>query len=147
MEIIHTNNIINKILVSNMDHSENDCFLIAVMTHGSKGKLYAYDTHYKYKEMWSPFYTSHCPSLKEKPKIFLIQACQGKLVDHGVTLESGFINNNIPTDNDSLTLNKITTKLSFLQTEEDYFPYQPVHEFHFLTVFSTPPGKKELYTN
>lgn len=64
--------------VSNADHSEEDCLLIAVMTHGDeKDVLYAKDEEYQVDELWENFTVMNCPTLAAKPKIFLIQACRG----------------------------------------------------------------------
>jgi len=60
------------------DHSEEDCLLIAVMTHGEeKDVLYAKDEEYQVEELWENFTVMNCPTLAAKPKIFLIQACRG----------------------------------------------------------------------
>lgn len=68
-----------------MDHTDNDCFLLAMMSHGSTdGKIYAYDEKYSAQDLWSPFIGTNCETLIGKPKLFFIQACRGKLVDPGV---------------------------------------------------------------
>lgn len=59
--------------VSSLDHSDSDCILIAVMTHGDNGILYARDEHYSVKKLWAPFSPLHCPTLAGKPKLFFIQ--------------------------------------------------------------------------
>lgn len=59
--------------VSEKDHSDSDCLVIAVLTHGGEGKLYANDYPYLTDELWSPFAGDKCPTLAGKPKIFFIQ--------------------------------------------------------------------------
>lgn len=59
--------------VSNMDHSEADCFLIVVMSHGDNGVIYARDHTYPPDTLWMPFTGDNCPSLAGKPKLFFIQ--------------------------------------------------------------------------
>lgn len=112
-----------------------------MLTHGDQGKLYAYDGDYKYEELWSRFYASHCPTLKGKPKIFIVQACQGNLFDEGFTLERNLNvpinNNNTNNNNTDISLNQFLTNKP---EEIDYFPYQPVKEHDFLIIFSTQPG-------
>ncbi|CAG9096424.1 Caspase-1 [Plutella xylostella] len=71
-----------------MDHSDFDCLLIAVLTHGEMGLLYAKDTHYKPDNLWYYFTADKCPTLAGKPKLFFIQACQGDKLDGGVTLKN-----------------------------------------------------------
>jgi len=54
-----------------------DCFVCCVMSHGEEGHVFGSDgLPVLIKDMMSPF--KPCPQLTGKPKIFLIQACQGK---------------------------------------------------------------------
>ncbi|XP_026742651.1 caspase-1-like [Trichoplusia ni] len=101
---------------ADMDHSDSDCLLIAVLTHGELGMLYAKDTHSKPENLWYYFTGDKCPTLAGKPKLFFIQACQGDKLDGGVTLSR------TETDGSPSTSYKI-----------------PVHA-DFLIVFSTVPG-------
>ncbi|XP_028176285.1 caspase-1-like [Ostrinia furnacalis] len=100
-----------------MDHSDSDCLLIAVLTHGELGMLYAKDTHYKPDNLWYYFTADKCPTLAGKPKLFFIQACQGDKLDGGITLV-----NRTETDGSSNTQYRI-----------------PIHA-DFLIVYSTVPG-------
>jgi caspase-like apoptosis-related cysteine protease len=60
--------------VSKDDHKNEDCIVVAVLTHGEgKNKLYAYDDVYKSDMLWSSFTGDVCPSLAGKPKIFIVQ--------------------------------------------------------------------------
>lgn len=110
---------INKYIrqLADMDHSEHDCLLIAVLTHGEMGMLYAKDTHYKPDNLWGYFTGDKCPSLAGKPKLFFIQACQGDKLDGGITMT-----NRTETDGSSTASYRI-----------------PVFA-DFLIVFSTVPG-------
>ncbi|XP_018320704.1 caspase-1 isoform X2 [Agrilus planipennis] len=74
------------LLSSQYDHSDSDCFLMAVLSHGELGILFAKDTPYKPDSLWTSFTADRCPSLAGKPKMFFIQACQGDRLDGGVTL-------------------------------------------------------------
>lgn len=109
---------INKYIqqTAEMDHSDNDCLLVAVLTHGEMGMLYAKDTHYKPDNLWYYFTADKCPTLAGKPKLFFIQACQGDKLDGGITLSR------TETDGSSNTSYRI-----------------PIHA-DFLIVFSTVPG-------
>ena len=64
------------------DHGQEDCILVAVLSHGELGILYASDQPYKPDRLWSHFSADKCPSLAGKPKLFFIQACQvsGKIM-------------------------------------------------------------------
>jgi len=68
------------------DHSDADCFIMVVLSHGEQGILYAHDTPYNSELLWSAFTADKCPSLAGKPKLFFIQACQGDKLDSGVTM-------------------------------------------------------------
>jgi len=59
------------------DHSDADCLLVTVLTHGTTSNLLAaYDFHYDVWKLWLPFTADKCPSLAGKPKIFIIQVSQ-----------------------------------------------------------------------
>ncbi|CAO1443328.1 unnamed protein product [Diamesa hyperborea] len=74
--------------VSLEDHSNNDCLLVTVMTHGREdGKILAADNDYYVQELWENFIGDNCESLIGKPKLFFIQACRGSMVDPGVLLK------------------------------------------------------------
>ena len=66
---------IDKVLedVALEDHSDADCILIACLSHGELGILYASDHAYKPDKLWAPFNSEACPSLAGKPKLFFIQ--------------------------------------------------------------------------
>jgi caspase-like apoptosis-related cysteine protease len=59
--------------VASEDHSEHDCVLVALMSHGDDGILYAKDQQYKPEKLWSHFTSDQCPTLAGKPKLFFIQ--------------------------------------------------------------------------
>lgn len=103
--------------ISQMDHADHDCLLIAILSHGELGYIYARDVQYKLDSIWSYFTATRCPSLAGKPKLFFIQACQGDQLDGGVELRG-----RTETDGDSTMSYKI-----------------PVHA-DFLIAYSTIPG-------
>lgn len=72
--------------VAETDHSQHDCLVIIVLSHGDPGVLYTFDAQYKAESIWMPFTADKCPTLAGKPKLFFIQACQGDRVDDGYTL-------------------------------------------------------------
>ncbi|XP_078616658.1 uncharacterized protein LOC144884959 [Branchiostoma floridae x Branchiostoma japonicum] len=60
------------------DHSNYDCFVCVIMSHGTMGKVYSSDdVGIDICELMKPVNAKKCPSLKGKPKLFFIQACQG----------------------------------------------------------------------
>ncbi|XP_064551444.1 caspase-like [Drosophila montana] len=68
---------------SGRDHSDCDCILIAILSHGKLNYIHAKDKAYPVESILSPFTAERCPSLAGKPKLFIIQACQGVLRDPG----------------------------------------------------------------
>lgn len=61
------------LLVSEEDHSNKDCFLLIVLTHGSSQDIvHAHDHSYSIEELWAPFFGNRCKSLVGKPKFFFI---------------------------------------------------------------------------
>ncbi|XP_070187683.1 uncharacterized protein [Littorina saxatilis] len=68
--------IINK--VAHKDHSNYDCLVCFILTHGIRGAVYGINwKHVPLMELISPFLAQKCPSLAGKPKLFFLQACQG----------------------------------------------------------------------
>lgn len=55
------------------NHADEDCILVAVLSHGELGILYAKDQPYKPDRLWSHFNAEKCPTLAGKPKLFFVQ--------------------------------------------------------------------------
>lgn len=73
--------------VCQMDHTNNNCFLVFVLSHGDANKVEALDGVYDPSEMfWNRFTADKCPSLAGKPKLFFMQCCQGNQLDPGIKL-------------------------------------------------------------
>ncbi|XP_055958391.1 caspase-3 [Patella vulgata] len=63
---------------SQMNHTQYDCFICIIASHGDDGGIVCTDRHtIPHDEVYEYFDHEHCPTLKNKPKIFLIQACFG----------------------------------------------------------------------
>ncbi|XP_061391007.1 caspase-3 [Musca vetustissima] len=75
---------------SQEDHSQNDCLVVVVMSHGLEGKVYARDMSYPVERLWNPFLGQNCKSLINKPKLFFIQACRGENLEKAVTYTTEF---------------------------------------------------------
>ncbi|XP_060786042.1 caspase-8-like isoform X2 [Neoarius graeffei] len=76
------------------DHTQADCVVCCVLTHGFGGGLYGVDGGKVFlKELMERLNGHHCPSLKEKPKLFFIQACQGSQNQQVVFLQPDSSNN------------------------------------------------------
>lgn len=93
--------------MSKEDHSDNDCLVVVVMTHGELVPVYnkavddkdntilshdlvsfiqTRDEQFALQKVFRYFTNERCPSLANKPRIFLVQACQGPDVDKGMTM-------------------------------------------------------------
>lgn len=70
--------------ISSKNHIENDCILIAILSHGEHDGIQASDSEYSLGSMAMHFTANECPSLAGKPKLFFIQACRGELIDRGI---------------------------------------------------------------
>ncbi|XP_067618366.1 caspase-1-like isoform X2 [Eurosta solidaginis] len=70
--------------IAKEDHTNNDCFVLVIMSHGAEGRVYASDMSYPVERLWQPFLGSNCSSLINKPKIFFVQACRGERLDKPV---------------------------------------------------------------
>ncbi|KAH8308458.1 hypothetical protein KR059_012994 [Drosophila kikkawai] len=70
--------------VAAQDHSDSDCILVAVLSHGEQGHISAEDP---VEYIWDPFTSDNCPSLAGKPKLFFIQTSQGTRLMEGTALK------------------------------------------------------------
>lgn len=73
--------------VAKEDHSDNDCFVCCILTHGQNDGLWANDQMYSLDRILNLFTGDKCKSLAAKPKIFFIQACRGVEFDDGVQIK------------------------------------------------------------
>lgn len=67
------------------DHSDCDCFGVAVLSHGDQGILYGIDEVITIESFMDPI--KDCKSLDGKPKLFFFQACRGSKFDDGVEVK------------------------------------------------------------
>ncbi|XP_036325018.1 caspase-1-like [Rhagoletis pomonella] len=49
--------------IAKEDHSNNDCFVLVVMSHGAEGRVFASDMSYPVERLWQPFLGENCRSL------------------------------------------------------------------------------------
>ncbi|XP_067930146.1 caspase-8-like [Watersipora subatra] len=72
-----------------MDHSDYDIFVCCILTHGEAGKVFGIDClPIPLYDLLLKFNPYHCPTLKDKPKVFFVQACQGSRVEEEVSIPS-----------------------------------------------------------
>ncbi|KAL1518296.1 hypothetical protein ABEB36_001938 [Hypothenemus hampei] len=78
-------------IVSKMDHTDNDCLIVAILTHGkTMGRLFASDTDYTTAELFDSLSNLRCPTMAGKPKLFFLQACRGAKLDSGMAVRTDF---------------------------------------------------------
>uniref|UniRef100_A0A8B9I7L0 Caspase 10 n=1 Tax=Anser brachyrhynchus TaxID=132585 RepID=A0A8B9I7L0_9AVES len=71
------------------DHKDRDCFICCILSHGESGAIYGKDGELVSIRMIMSYFTAkQCPQLAEKPKLFFIQACQGKEIQRPVYVEA-----------------------------------------------------------
>lgn len=65
-----------------------DAFICCILSHGDKGVVFGIDNQpLSIKQITRTFKATEQSTLKGKPKVFLIQACQGHLIQRGVLLK------------------------------------------------------------
>ncbi|XP_033113323.1 caspase-3-like [Anneissia japonica] len=65
--------------------TQTDCVVVMLMSHGGEGELHGNDSiPISYSDVFALFKPDVCPKLKDKPKIFFIQACRGENIEVGV---------------------------------------------------------------
>lgn len=63
---------------SDIDHTNFDCFMLIILSHGEQGYVYGVDGFkVSVPEIQAKFVAEKCTTLANKPKIIIIQACQG----------------------------------------------------------------------
>ncbi|KFQ19306.1 Caspase-10, partial [Merops nubicus] len=71
------------------DHKDRDCFICCILSHGESGAVYGKDEELvPIRTIMSHFTAKQCSHLAEKPKLFFIQACQGKEIQCPVYVEA-----------------------------------------------------------
>ncbi|XP_060593237.1 caspase-8-like [Ruditapes philippinarum] len=66
---------------ANKDHTDMDCFVCCILSHGNKDGVVCCDKNcVSIETITGYFRASCCPSLAGKPKLFFFQACRG--IDH-----------------------------------------------------------------
>nr|APY24037.1 caspase 8 [Corbicula fluminea] len=80
-------------IAHNVDHRNFDCFVCCILTHGVLGYLYGSNGRLiSIKDLTATFQANRCQTLAGKPKLFFIQACQGR-----DKMEGGHIEKDMPT--------------------------------------------------
>uniref|UniRef100_A0A8C5UD23 Caspase-8 n=1 Tax=Malurus cyaneus samueli TaxID=2593467 RepID=A0A8C5UD23_9PASS len=71
------------------DHKDRNCFICCILSHGESGAIYGTDEELvSIRTIMSHFTAKQCPQLAAKPKLFFIQACQGKNIQCPVYVDA-----------------------------------------------------------
>ncbi|XP_052791279.1 caspase-3-like [Mya arenaria] len=93
-------------------NQESDCFMCAILSHGEEGVVFGIDSKIETKLLLEPFKGNNCNSLVGKPKIFIIQACQGSQFDGGVHVDVADAKSHM--SNREIQVHKIPSEADFL---------------------------------
>jgi hypothetical protein len=62
-----------------------DSLVVVVLTHGDTEELLGTDNlRLKIRDVLEIFNNRNCPNLRDRPKMFFLQACRGDKFDHGI---------------------------------------------------------------
>ena len=97
--------------ISRCDHSNYDSFVCCILSHGFQDKIIGADSNpVKINDLATLFKGNFCRSLINKPKLFIFQACRGRIRDSGIAVETDdpeddaedIIRHSLPSDSDFL---------------------------------------------
>nr|XP_033801302.1 caspase-8-like [Geotrypetes seraphini] len=114
---------------STESHQASDCFVCCILSHGAKGIIYGTDgQEVPIQRLTASFSGRNCPSLAGKPKIFIIQACQGTNYHKAVNVETDCQSSSLLSEVDSNSKDEcIPEEADFLlgmATVADYVSYR-----------------------
>lgn len=123
-----------------MDHSQNDCVLFVILSHGHLGSFSTYDSIYVLDDLFDAFTADKCPTLAGKPKIFIIQTCRTKTDDSDDKgIDKGIV------FGEKTKKSYVTPKSlkDYIDSEgkENLMNYSLPSQSDFLVVYSTSPGE------
>ncbi|NXF15684.1 CASP8 protein, partial [Rhodinocichla rosea] len=110
---------------SKKDHRNMDCFVCFIFSHGEKDKIKGVDDEcVNIDTLVSCFTGINCPSLAGKPKVFIIQACQGSEHHPSVAVESDSSGHLEVDASPSTSVPDRSDTLIGMATVEDYLCYR-----------------------
>ncbi|RWS25232.1 caspase-like protein [Leptotrombidium deliense] len=84
----------------NEDKLDYDLLACFILTHGNRDQLCAKDNRYPSIMLYEPFLPQNCELLKDKPKLFFLNACQGEGYDGGFKFDACDVPIDTPEDDD-----------------------------------------------
>ena len=111
--------------IAKLDHTNSDCFLCVVMSHGSDEKIITSDNQQiSFDEIMAPI--KECPTLIGKPKLFFFQTCRRRNRSNTSTLHSSNPKND--------------KKRTFIKFEADLLVYYATKKHYSAFANSTNEG-------
>ncbi|XP_056390096.1 caspase-10 [Hyla sarda] len=112
----------------NRDHTERDCFVCCILTHGKSQAVYGSDSEIiLLSEVTSYFSSTNCSTLAEKPKLFFIQACQGKSFQGAHAIEADAISS-VDEKRDRRTIPDDADILIGMSTVDGYYSFRDIRK-------------------
>ncbi|XP_078677058.1 caspase-3-like [Branchiostoma floridae x Branchiostoma belcheri] len=119
--------------VADEDHGDSDCLLVSIMSHGYKGEqVYGVDGLVNVDKLSAYFRGENCKTLIGKPKLFVIQACQGERLMEGVTLASTSSDSDVTIRPQSQTLPSGADFLYFYSVSQGYYSWRNIRQGSWL---------------
>ncbi|XP_019625523.1 PREDICTED: caspase-3-like [Branchiostoma belcheri] len=119
--------------VADEDHGDSDCLLVSIMSHGYKGEqVYGVDGLVNVDKLSAYFRGENCKTLIGKPKLFVIQACQGERLMEGVTLASTSSDSDVTLRPQSQTLPSGADFLYFYSVSQGYYSWRNIRQGSWL---------------
>ncbi|KAK3589763.1 hypothetical protein CHS0354_021092 [Potamilus streckersoni] len=76
-------------IAQNTDHTRYDCFVCCILSHGALGHVFGSNGKLiPIRDLTSCVQANRCHTLAGKPKLFFIQACQGREKQEGTEIEA-----------------------------------------------------------
>lgn len=113
------------ILIASQNHTNCDCLVIVLLSHGDDGIIYGTDGFLRFDDLIAPLKGTGCTTLAGKPKLFFIQACRGTNLDDGVDVTDAVPDSDKPEEEEKKTY-KIPAEADFL-----YAYSSPAGQFSF----------------
>ncbi|XP_038642595.1 caspase-8-like isoform X2 [Scyliorhinus canicula] len=125
LTVLHMKKILQR--YQKFDHTIYDCFVCCILSHGEKDAVVGTDGDILHiQEIRFMFSGTQCHSLLEKPKVFFIQACQGRKSQTACPVPDSFTSSSSDLDFDAVSCS-IPEDRDFLiamSTISDYVSYR-----------------------
>lgn len=110
------------------DHTERDCFVCCILSHGKSQAVYGTDGKVIHlSEAISYLSTNKCSTLAGKPKLFFIQACQGRDFQGAHAIEADAISS-VEERRATITIPNDADILVGMSTVDGYYSFRDIRK-------------------